>query len=431
MTLLSLLLSACTGSQDVRPEEVVYSEITYDTTRTDAGHAYHILVPAERSPDEKLPLVVILDAHGNGNMAVRKFQPAVQYFPCLLAGSDLIKNNFAEYETAISALLTDLRSKYPVDEQHIIVAGFSGGARMAYAYALRHPVGGVLMCGAGPGEQLPACPVYAISGMGDFNFSEQYVRPAIVLFDATGFTADYFHGIHEWPRPELLSDALLFLLRDRDELTPIRKQRSMELRQLADSLSGTGDEFMAIKALEKAAKLSADRGARKQALSRGQSLLQSASFMETIRVLEQDLDHEQRIQQAYYDRLFTEHRDWWEKQMTALNRQIEAHPQGLKADHYLRIKGYAGILFYSVINRTLQNDPGNPQLDVMLDAYAFAEPQNPDVYFFRAWDAWNKGKQEASVEALRRAMALGYSDKQTLAAVFPGSVIEKVLSPTN
>jgi pimeloyl-ACP methyl ester carboxylesterase len=421
------ILTACSGRSGMGPEEVAYQEVKAEASRAHPENRYHILVPDNPDQSKGLPLVIVLDAHGDGRMAVNKFQNAVLNFPCLVAGSDLIRNNFAGFESAIKQLLDDIMKKYPVDQQQIIISGFSGGARMAYYFALHYPVRGVLMCGAGPGQEKPSCPVYAISGMGDFNFSEQYVHPSVGAFSDDRINSDYFHGIHEWPQPQQLSDALLLLFRDLPGLDPIRKKRSEDLIQAADSLANSGDQIMAWKALEKSAKLSLGSKGKNRALQQGEVLLKNSSFLESIRTLERDLNEEKRLQQEYYHRLLTADTGYWKNELNALNDQLTTSDNGLEGDHYLRIKGYIGILLYSVINQMIHSDPGNPRLKVMLDVYALAEPENPDVYYFKALHAYRSGDKESCMQDLSRSLKLGFTDRDKLKDEFPEEIVASAL----
>lgn len=131
-----MVLAVCSGLPDEPLKNVNYQDIRSEQCAADTVNKYHILLPANPGRGQKLPLVIALDVHGDGRLAVTKFQQAVQFFHCIVAGSDLIKNNFPGYETAIVQLILDIENKYPVEMQRIIIAGFSGGARMAYYFAL-------------------------------------------------------------------------------------------------------------------------------------------------------------------------------------------------------------------------------------------------------------------------------------------------------
>ncbi len=425
--LMFLQLSACSNIVESPMETVEYKKPMAEECDSDPANKYHILIPGHQSPVQKLPLVIVLDAHGDGEMAVNKFMPAVRYFPCLVAGSDWIRNNFPGFENAIGQLLSDIQNKYPVDARQIIIAGFSGGARMAYYFSLDHPVKAVLMCGAGPGKQKPSCPIYAISGMGDFNFAEQYAHPDIQSFGNNKFTSDYFEGIHEWPKPQQLTDALLCLLGDNNDLNKIRRRRSPELIRLADSLTGTRNDLMAWKALEKAAKISVSKRERKRAVERGKSLLNNEDYRTTIKSLEEYLNFERRLQQSYSQRIFNEDHAYWKNELSALNKKLKTDTTGISSDHYLRIKGFIGILLYSVVNKMIYSDPGNPQIGHILETYAFAEPENPDPWYFKALHAYRSGDQESCIEFLDRSLKLGFSEHKKLERDFPGNILDQVI----
>jgi hypothetical protein len=421
-----LLLMACSGKQEGALKILIYQDSLTEKCVADTVNKYHILVPENWQQWQKLPLVIVLDAHGDGKLAVEKFQPAVKFFPCIVAGSDLIKNNFPGYETAILQLISDIENKYPVDAQQIIIAGFSGGARMAYYFSLNHTLKAILMCGAGPGKQKPACPVYAISGMGDFNFAEQYHHPDIQSFNDDAFTSDYFYGIHEWPQPQNLSDGLVFLLRNDSEMENIRRKRSHDLIQLSDSLEKTGDGLMAWKALEKAAKIAVNKSKRDKAVGMAENLMKHKDFQQSINSLEADLKTEAGLGQEYAKRSLTENFDWWKNELTVLSKNLDTYKTGLKAGHYLRIKGFTGILLYSRISKMIYDDPRNPQLVDLLETYAFAEPENTEAWYFKALHAYQSGDQHSCIENLEKSMKLGFIDTNRMRSDFPKNILDQV-----
>ncbi len=148
-------------------------------------------------------------------------------------------------------LIREFSQKYSVSQ--VYIAGFSGGARMAFEYARVHPVQGVLMCGAGPSvnslEELP-CPVYMIAGTTDFNFSETYYNP-LKRSGQPKLVSGYFRGIHEWPPAEMLYDGLLFLTgKSISGGDVLLKQESALLSGKADSLLAKKETFFALKACE-------------------------------------------------------------------------------------------------------------------------------------------------------------------------------------
>ena len=425
--LIIIIFNSCTQPEKIVLQKLVYQPIQSASCKYDSLNKYHILLPENLDKSGKMPILLVLDAHGDGKMAVEKFIPAVQNFPCIVVGSDLIKNNFPGYEQAIIEILADIVAKYTIDVNEILISGFSGGARMAYNYSLRHRVNGVLMCGAGPGKQLPACPVYAISGIGDFNFSENYVSPSMETFNNSKFTADYFFGNHEWPQSSQLSDGLLYLLSFRNKkFDELKNMRSNELLEHADSLVKKGNSWMAWISLQKAAKLSDNIKIEKEASNHAKELLSDETFIKTINSLEKDLKNEAALQKAYSQKLNSESLNWWKNELNVLNANLEKYQSGMQADHYLRIKGFIGILLYSRINNIIYHDSKNPQLEIMLEVYQYVEPENSYAYYFLALYDFQGGDNKNCIENLKKSLKLGFSDTGKLKQDFPNDILSMI-----
>jgi hypothetical protein len=410
--ILFLLLNSCSPEKEIN-----YSQPVKGKCNSDNENIYHYSLPQQY--EGSLPLLIILDSGGDGLMAVNKTIPALTNIPCLVIGSDLIRNNFPGFERAITVLIDDACSKFPVSKDKVVLAGFSGGARMAFEYARKHRVMGVMMCGAGPSmnqnEQLP-CPVWMIAGTTDFNFRETFYNP----LNSSGqqeFLADYFSGSHEWPPADLMKDACLFLMgKSAPDGKSLLKQESAFLSEKADSiLLNKGSTFFALKAVEKAILLNpGNRKAEKQF----QEIKGNAGLAGKIRRIESDLQQESRINQSYSQASMERDSIWWTKEIQKLSLVIDESRDEQK-DHFLRIKGFLGILFYSRLNTMIAMQPDNPQISHLLAAYRMAEPGNPDVYYDYALYEWKKGNEQVCKKNLRKALSLGFRDSNRISANFP------------
>src|SRR5512133_104621 len=229
---ITAFCTACDPGREI--SHYRYEEIKSGKCSADPLNTFHYTLPEKTAG--KLPLLIILDSGGDGLFAVKKVLPAADLTPCIIIGSDLIKNNFPGFLQATGMLIQEALSRFPVDADQIFIAGFSGGARMAFEYARQFPVKGVLMCGAGPSvnsfSNLP-CPVYMIAGTTDFNFSEMYYNP-LKSRSQGNFLADYFRGGHEWPSAGNLKDGLVFLMGKQNKA--LMKMQSRVLSEKADSL---------------------------------------------------------------------------------------------------------------------------------------------------------------------------------------------------
>jgi hypothetical protein len=416
-----LVFLQITCKQDKNIYAVNYTAMAAGSCRTDTLNTYHCIRPAGHNGS--LPLLIILDSGGDGLMAVKKIQPAVSHMPFLVVGSDRVRNNFQGYIQAIEMLIREFSEKYSVSQ--VYLAGFSGGARMAFEYARTHSVQGVLMCGAGPSvnspDELP-CPVYMIAGTTDFNFSETYYNP-LTRSGQQKLVSGYFRGIHEWPPAEMLYEGLLFLagksVAGGDDLLG---QESARLSEKTDSLLSGKETFLALKANELALRFQPQNKAAKQ---HREKFKNDRSLQADIGKIESDLMLESRINQAYQQASMTRDSVWWFNELRQLASETE-NSTGAQKDHFMRIKAFLGILFYSRLNGLLHSQPGNGQIIHILAVYRRAEPQNPDVYYDYALHYLKQGKEQLSVKNLHTAFSLGFKDQVRLENDFPAAFLKKV-----
>ena len=415
--------SACQTHEEsaaVRYNTVVAGRCSADTLNT-----YHLVLPLKQVGT--LPLLLILDSGGDGLLAVNKAEPAASFIPCIIIGSDVIRNNYPYYEQAIDMLIKEACAKYNANPQLIYLAGFSGGARMALEFAQMHTVKGVLMCGAGPTtdllQRLP-CPVYMISGTTDFNFSETYYNP-LKMEGRRPYITDYFRGTHEWPPEENLKEGLLFLISGSSSTD--RKRLEMESDKLsakADSFMQDNDALFALKSVEKSL---AFNPKNKRAKKQQEAFRKNNNIIHGMERLETYMDQEGRISQAYAKASMEKDSVWWFRELEELSREIERNT-GDKKDHFMRIKGFLGILFYSRLNELIRGQSGNDRIIHLLAAYKMAEPENPDVYYDYALFAAKQNKEQVARKYLIRASTLGFKDVKKLNADFPPGIANVLLS---
>jgi hypothetical protein len=418
---LVFLNIACHQQKDVYA--IKYAPVAAGKCTSDSTNTYHYTRPVRYKGS--LPLLIILDSGGDGLMAVKKMQPAVSEFPCIVVGSDQVRNYFQGYVQSIDFLIREFSMKFSVSR--IYLAGFSGGARMAFEYALLRSVQGVLMCGAGPSvssyEELP-CPVYMIAGTTDFNFSETYYNP-LKRTDQPKLISGYFRGIHEWPPAEMLNEGLLFLMGKSipggDDLL---KSKSSALTARSDSLLGRKDIFFALKAIELAIRFDPQNA---MATKRWEEFKNNPGYQADLAGIESNLAGEGGLKQAYAEASMTKDSVWWFNEMKQLSIEIENHTAE-QQDHFMRIKAYLGILFYSRLNTLIRSQPDNRQIIHILAAYRKSEPKNPDVYYDFALYFFKLGNQQKSLVYLEHALSLGFKDKGRIKNDFPGNLLRKLPS---
>jgi dienelactone hydrolase len=384
--LIILLLPGCNKTQTNAPL-VSYINPDLDSCRNEPDHHYFISKPENIQAQQRFPLILVIDPHGDGRLAAEKFSEALVDIPAVIAASEKIRNNYQHFESSLSHLLDDVVAKYPADPDKVIMAGFSGGARMAYYFGMSHKVLGIIMFGAGPvrsarenGSKL----VYAVSGTRDFNFMEQYIPPFSSLDDDPDYICDFFRGNHDWPPQENIYEAVAFMLKDEPELPEsISTRISEKMLMEYDSLLESNDLLFAGKALEKAWSFSRDSKDKTRISRMIDEFKNMPGWRNYNKKIESYLQKEIRLKQAYVDKLADPDTNWWKNEILSLNQNLISCSDPEKEDFYYRIKGFIGIILYSQINAILQNDLHTDELDRLLVIYELAEPESPDLVKFK------------------------------------------------
>ena len=358
-----------------------------DSCKFEPDHHYFLSLPDHPDSEQKFPLVIAIDPHGDGQLAVQKFRDALKDLPVVVAGSGKLRNNYPGFELSLNNLKNDLLSKYPVDPNMVIVAGFSGGARMALYYGLKNQVYGIIMFGAGPGQiqgGFQEKQIYAVSGTRDFNFNEQY-RPLFSdLEGRSGYVNDYFRGTHEWPPESNIRESVVYCLRSaKGPCQSLSNKLSKDFVEEADSLVAENDFLFAGKALEKAFYFAAGKKRQDMLSRRINDFEQNPGWIASQQKIENSLHMEARTKQLYAENLQNPDMDWWSGELSSLFTQIRIAKDPLEGDYYARMKGFLGIYLYSRINTLLQQGNASDLMDRMMEIYERVEPGSEDLGHFK------------------------------------------------
>jgi len=427
--LLSVVFSCGdTGKLDKTLKSVKNSERCV----SDAGNTYEVYIPARSSALNKLPLLVILDPHGSGKSALDKFRQGSKHYPVVLAASNLVKNGFANYENAIQTLVNDVRKKYPVNET-IFLSGFSGGARMALGYALKHQINGLILCGAlANPDQINAvrCPIISISGMDDFNFMEtaQYLFDEQVI--PKNLKIELTNASHNWPESTIISNALgfLYLSSPAADILPTKDLLLSEYYQnqqaRIDSLKKQSD-FLNATLVARNMSTTTPFSSNKFFTSSYDDLKTNPKYANQLNLLKNSLQHEINMRQPYLKALVEKDSLWWKNEILTLNKNIEVEQDTYKNNMYRRIKGFLGIACYSLGNRSVKERNAS-NLKKIVSVYKMLEPENPYVYYLASFHYFWKSNYETSISILKKAHEMGFSDINQLKKDFPESIISKL-----
>ncbi len=423
-------LLSCNGAG--KTSEMIKAIEKTDSCKADPNNTYEVYIPARNNADEKLPLLVIIDAHGSGKFALNKFKQGADQYPAIIVASDFIKNGFVNYTGAIQTLIEDVRQKYPAGET-LFMSGFSGGARMTLEYGINHQLNGVILCGAlANAGQIHAlsCPVISISGMDDFNFIEtaQYLfqeqlAPGNLKIELT-------NASHNWPDSQMLTNAFGFLWLSRqttDIPVPTKSQLDdycKNQQKRIDSLKNQGDWLKATLIawnMSSTAPFNSD----KTFASIYKSLKSSSDYASQMSQLRNSLNTEIKARQPYINAFTTKDSMWWKNEIRIINKRIETEQDSFTVEMYRRIKGFLGIACYSLGNQDIKVK-NTEKLNKIVPVYRMLEPENPYVFYFSAFPYFWKGNSQATISLLKKALDEGFTDISQLKTDFPESITSKL-----
>jgi hypothetical protein len=424
---LAFSLNSCkTHSSELPP---VASFEARDSCRLHGNHSYQVFVPQRKDSLQKLPLLVILDPHGDGKTSIEKFKQGSTSCSVILVASNLIRNNYPDFVNAIRELVEDAKQKYPVGEISYLT-GFSGGARMALDYALSHPVSGVIACGAlGSIEQIKAihCPVIAISGTDDFNFIEtaQFLIQESEI--PSNLKIELTEDSHSWPDRLLLKSAMEYLIYSKPSISFSKSKLTAycEYQQMRiDSLTKQGNLLLAA-AIARNHTSSALFNEVHDFSTNLNAIHSIPAYSVQISHLTQCLQYEYNMRQPLLEAFSNQNRLWWKNEIDTLCQNMQSSDNPLEKDMYQRIKGFIGIACYSVGNQAVRQHDSKT-LEKVVFVYHLIEPENPYQWFLASFIPYWQGKEKESVTLLKKAMAKGFTEMDQLKNNMPERIVKQI-----
>jgi len=405
--LLSVLFYSCGGQRD--------TNISSESTALPQGQGliqstehYLAYLPADLESDQAAPMLLIFDPQGNPGAIMEHLKPLAGSMGWRMAGALKSRNGNDETPQVVNDFLQEVQRDFPVENSYLVACGFSGGARVAEYTALSYPdVSALIMSGAGPSatetfaEQNIITTI--IAGTRDFNFYEAYAadnssrHPDKVLFL-------YHDGKHVWPETTLLKTAI-YRTALAWNINPEEGRFNADMAEIAAEikirylnhpwLKMEWDNFYA-------------------AVTGNENKTEDPALKNRLQAL---LTSEQALRQQYANALTQNDRVWWERELKALAFKKNAEPAGLKKDMYHRLSGFLGIASFSLANSYLQQNQWQ-KLRHVLEVYQMLEPDNPDMFYFKARLFQEQNNPDSATFFAKKAWNSGYQDTAKLRMEF-------------
>lgn len=228
----------------------------------DPSQTYTLYLPPGYTTERSWPVLLIFDPRGRSALAAEIFREAAYDYGWVLVSSNDTRSD-GSWEPnikAVNALWPEVHERIAGDPERIYATGLSGGATVAHVLSQQSgQIAGVIACG-GPlvaelveGSQTP---VFITAGNLDFNYQQLRELDALLADQHTPHQTVVFDGTHQWMPPSVARQALGWFevlamkdgLRERDpEL--LETVFSNEVK-MAEELSAAGHELDAAQQLD-------------------------------------------------------------------------------------------------------------------------------------------------------------------------------------
>ncbi len=331
--------------------------------RSDTTLSYALYLPAGYDVKKENKIIFIFDAHARGTLPLEKYKTLADQYNLILAASNNSKNGQSGRvrNHIISAFMGDVEERIHIDENKIYTAGFSGGARIATLVALYNGnVAGVVGCAAGfPQVQNPVNKSFiwvGVVGNKDFNFLELVNLNRQLKANRWKSFLLTFDGKHQWPPVEVMSDAIKMMLNGAQ-----KSQYTFSQATLSDGLEN--------------------------------------KEIEQQRILVRAMEEKDTL--------------WWRKKVSVLQQQATMAKSKNEKLVNERLLSYLSMISYIYTDKAIKNHNIH-QAEKFLTIYKLADFTNHDRYYLTAvWYA-QQNKNEKALQALQKAVDLGFNDKAAL-----------------
>lgn len=388
----------------------------------DAEIEYAAYFPKAYTGKEKLPVLFLLDPHGQGDIPVAKYSQVANKYNYILIGSNLNRNGLSSAisESHIKAILKDVETRFKIDEQRLFIGGFSGGAKLAILYADKMPEFiGALACGGSLPISLNKEPHYyyvGIIGNQDFNYLE--MRQSFSLFDKYGFdyTAIVFNGKHEWPPIESFEMGLIgfdiYAAKIGKTLLEDKWKESQMLR-MNDSIMVFREQGRAIdeyEVLQQMRRWFYGIEPITEIQKNIARITKSQNFNKQLRTKQSLVKQEVNLRGEFIKALEIREFEWWKKEVEKINYSKDQNTEAYLVKQ--RLLNYISMASYMLIKNDLNDEEWDGALE-KIKIYELVDSTNPDVYLMYAKYYLLQNNLESMKQSFIKAKELGLKNYES------------------
>src|ERR1051325_5795513 len=192
------------------------------TSPPDTAQHSALSLPPGYPPERRWPILLVLDPRGRALLALQLFQDAAARLGWIVMSSynSLSDGPPEPNVAAVNAMLASAQARWSIDTTRLYLAGFSGTARaaLAFAVALRGRVAGVIAAGGALGFTLggpetafagdSTFAYFGAAGTRDFNYEEVLAMAGRFQRTRVPYRVVTFEGPRGGPPADVGGDAL-------------------------------------------------------------------------------------------------------------------------------------------------------------------------------------------------------------------------------
>lgn len=420
-----LLLFSCGNHQKITDNTLILNETTFQNIKLidtiqiinctqNAALSYALIIPSNYDSNFKLPLVIAFDPHADGVFVLNKYKDLATKYGFALACSMDSKNGMATPETdgIAQTILNDCIHRLKIDQDRISAMGFSGGAKVAGAFAQSSTlVSTLICCGAVPNPQLFSLrqnlKLFLIAGEFDFNLLEAQELALNLLPSNQKFDFLQINAKHEWPDNKTMSDVFM-----RSNLLDLGLKQSAFANEVHASVTtNVGSSNLLNKAfyLRNLAQYFGEINKQSEFVK----LIQSNEFSSFKQLYADNISKERVLFQTYIQYFGSKDLNWWKKEsstFTQLELKSKKTPNEVQK---LRLKAYLGLAVYMYIQNVLnQNDLKSAAK--LIEIYGFLESKNYEAKMLAAKYFIKINQPDEAIKQIQLAVKLGFKDEKRL-----------------
>lgn len=213
------LLAVLSSPWRASAEEIAIGQLVEDIAcASDDSQTYTVYLPSGYSAAKRWPALLVFDPRGRSVSAAEIFRSGAEEFGWLILSSDNTRSDgpWEPNDRAMRAMWPELFTRWSIDPNRIYAAGFSGGAIAALVMGeVTHQLAGIISAGGRVPQGLAITETryahFGAAGLTDFNYSEMWKLDQLLAGRGNTHRMEVFEGRHQWLPENLATLAIEWL----------------------------------------------------------------------------------------------------------------------------------------------------------------------------------------------------------------------------